>query len=518
MVAGCFFAAKAFGVAKGSSPTRCGVLSRDVCYLSSHELDEIQEDPKNFKRVFLAQKRKFISDLGPEFKGITEREAALAFAGVVAYELKAYRSTTDSSDPAPRSRNLGDLMAVSRLVCDEYVSLATQLFYLTYPQFNSSPIRINAVGWRRDSPVGNHAELFVTGGGVPLLVDPDLGLIARTTLHDVLNHVAVAEHAVFVRTDRPTDAAAPLLLRVRKALTSGAFGANFMIYSFLVRDVSQNGGPKYSYAWPDFTSSIVRAADGRIWYTTGAGALYLITRNRVERIQAAGVADVESTLGGDRIYALLRSGAVYRYVRRNRGVLVRNRGVDAIVSMDNGRILYLSKNDRLSSFGGSVFSRLNIENVGTGQGGVDFKSRVGSEPRGMTYGDRAFRRISSANHEVKWIAGKKGDRGCYFLARSGELWSIDRYGALTYLAGDVADVKLGVGGLTINLLKFDGTVWQGNLDGDGDPTGHRQPQPVRWSEMWAGRRFASIELANGGVTLDAMQFDGRHFVGPASTF
>lgn len=515
---GLLFVGRAFGAGNGSSPTLCSTLRGDVCYLTSSELNEINNNPKSFKSVFLAHKREFISNLGPQFRGITEGGAALAFAGVVAYELKAYRSTTDSSNPAPTSRNMVDLMAVPRLVCDEYVSLATQLFYLAYPQSDSSPIKIYAVGWRRDSPVGNHAEFFVTGGGVPLLVDPDLGLIARTTLHDLLNHVAVAERAVFVRTNRPADATASLLLRERKALAGGAFDADFLIYSFAVRDLGQHDGPKYSYSWSDFTSSVAHGTDGRVWYTTGAGALYVVNQNGIERVQKTGVVDVEPAPHGDAIYALSKSGAVYRYLPHNIKTLVRAHGVDAIIYKANGSVLYLGAGDRLPSLGRSVYSRLNIVGAGTGLGGGDFKRSTDSGLKRVAYIDPALEGVPSTDGDVVWIAGKKGDPGCYIRTQSGELWSVDGTGAMTYLAAGIAAAQLGVGGLTINVLKSDGTVWQGNLDADGGRKGHRQPQPITWSEIWPGRRFASIQLSNGGATLEAVRPDGSHFVGSASTF
>lgn len=176
----CLSVGKTFGAHTGASPLSCGALRGDVCYLTRSELGRIDSNSRDFKDVFLRNKRKLIHDLGPKFRGITEESAAIAFAGVAAYELKAYRSQITSRTPVPQLRNLKDLMAVPALVCDEYVSMAMRLFYSAYPQSNASSLKINPVGWRRDSPVGNHVEFFVTGGGVPLLIDSDLESIHPT--------------------------------------------------------------------------------------------------------------------------------------------------------------------------------------------------------------------------------------------------------------------------------------------------------------------------------------------------
>jgi hypothetical protein len=38
-----------------------------------------------------------------------------------------------------------------------------------------------------NSAIGNHAQLFVLGGGLPLMLDPTFGLVARTELNYLMN-------------------------------------------------------------------------------------------------------------------------------------------------------------------------------------------------------------------------------------------------------------------------------------------------------------------------------------------
>ena len=56
-------------------------------------------------------------------------------------------------------------------------------------------MKIYEAGWNdaagTPSPVGNHAQLFVTGVGVPLLLDPTVGIIARADFPTIENGIAV---------------------------------------------------------------------------------------------------------------------------------------------------------------------------------------------------------------------------------------------------------------------------------------------------------------------------------------
>ena len=248
------------GLAAPEAAALCGADPADTCYLGPSDLLTIQEDPSSFRALYEAHRAHFIADLGPASAGITDEGAALAFAGVVAYELKGYRAA-GSSAPVPASWQLGDLLAAPELVCNEYVELALQLFYGAYPQTDTSPLQIVAVGWRRDSPVNNHAQLLVTGAGVDLLIDPDLGLVARTTLSDLLAHVAVMAGGVFVRTDRADANLQEFKPKVLNALASGTFDPKYLIYSFVASDAGQAGGLKLYASAEDFTTAVVRGPD-----------------------------------------------------------------------------------------------------------------------------------------------------------------------------------------------------------------------------------------------------------------
>lgn len=496
----------------------CGTAAGDVCYLTPTELQAIQDNPVNFKSIFINREAQFVADLGASFQGITEQGAALAFAAVVAYELKGYRSVTNAQTPAPASRNLPDLMAVPALVCNEYVSLAIQLFYLAYPQTDASPIKIEGIGLRRDSPVSNHAQIIATGTGVPMLIDPDLGLIANVTLNDLLNHIA--PKAIFVKTNRNNATLQSFLGRVQGAISNGKYDENYLIYSFLASDINQAGGPKHEYAWSDFTSSVARGPNGRFWYTTGAGALWEINQGGIVLASSGGTKSIATGLGGNAIYELTTSGSVYQKTSGSDWTLVSNTGVASIASGLNGQIILLltTAGDLWNiSSTGWAYASPGIADIATGLNQTGTYERTGSGSSNALNVYTSSGWIPISNSGIARIVAEKNRQGIYFLTGTGDLYRINNSGTVTFLIGGATDIELGAGGLTINILKNNGTIWQGDLQ----PTNGAidwNTGTFNWTQLWVGNVFNGISLTFGGTTLDATRADGQHLTASASTY
>ena len=499
------------GLAAPEAAALCGADPADTCYLGPSDLLTIQEDPSSFRALYEAHRAQFIADLGPAFAGITDEGAALAFAGVVAYELKGYR-TAGSSAPVPASWQLGDLLAAPELVCNEYVELALQLFYGAYPQTDTSPLQIVAVGWRRDSPVNNHAQLLVTGAGVDLLIDPDLGLVARTTLSDLLAHVAVMAGGVFVRTDRADANLQEFKPKVLNALASGTFDPKYLIYSFVASDAGQAGGLKLYASAEDFTTAVVRGPDDGFWYLQADGEVWKADGTG-QALALSNADDLATGPNAEAVYARTSDGSVYARSGAGPWALVRT-DVASIAAGQAGRsVLLLANTGELWNIDAAGLVRLGqgVADIETGQngGGVYVLASTG----GTVQVYNASGWIDLGRNDIAQVVGDKSGQGVYVRTVAGDLYRINAFGAWDLLQQGVSDVLPGIGGLTLNVLKTDGTVWQADLRGTDWNTGE-----FTWSQLWAGDTFTQIGSANGGITLQATRADGGVELAAASTY
>ncbi|WP_157843715.1 hypothetical protein [Candidatus Coxiella mudrowiae] len=72
-------------------------------------------------------------------------------------------------------------LACSSLVCSDYVRVTYELYRLLHP---IAPIKIIFVGCN-GGIIENHVQIFTKYTGIPLLLDPTIGLIAKATFNQV---------------------------------------------------------------------------------------------------------------------------------------------------------------------------------------------------------------------------------------------------------------------------------------------------------------------------------------------
>jgi hypothetical protein len=155
--------------------------SSPVNLVTPTDLARLRTDPSYFATLFQADQGRLRAQLGSSFSGVDEQTIAFSMATMVAYQLAAYREPNDPQGyfPPPRSLALADLLAVPKLVCNEYCYLAAQLYLIAFPAASNPGTTITTVGFS-SSPFGNHAQLLFTSGGVSVLGDPTLGFVAQT--------------------------------------------------------------------------------------------------------------------------------------------------------------------------------------------------------------------------------------------------------------------------------------------------------------------------------------------------
>jgi hypothetical protein len=130
------------------------------------------------------------------------------FATVLAAEFATYRSAVDPDGtfPAAATWTLPDLSAIPKLVCVEYCALATQLFRAYHPDDPADTISIRFLGWDKGA-FGNHAQLLVTGVGLPILLDATSGAIAAVDLATLLAGTPVSADRIRTPSVRVESAA-----------------------------------------------------------------------------------------------------------------------------------------------------------------------------------------------------------------------------------------------------------------------------------------------------------------------
>jgi hypothetical protein len=165
--------AGALASARATRPARAN-------YINEINLQRIRNDPSFFKELWdttYSVRESLGFDLGKEFLVLNDHGYLAAFACVTAYDLTSYGNE-------PRigpDYTLKELLAAPHLACDLYCIVTALLFRRVRPK---SPERFWMAGWDHGA-VGNHAQLFVEGVGLPLMLDPTIGAVAIADYNDV---------------------------------------------------------------------------------------------------------------------------------------------------------------------------------------------------------------------------------------------------------------------------------------------------------------------------------------------
>jgi hypothetical protein len=159
------------------------VSNENAFHLSEKSLQKVQADPHFIIELYEGNKGYLTRALGKPFNHLNNEGRKLVFASLISYQLKPY-----GSNPT-HAKNL--LQALS-LSCQEYATLTNQLYRTLSPH---APIEINFAGWN-DGAVGNHVQIFARFTGEPIMVDPTIGLLAKTTFNDIVSGKPIASENI----------------------------------------------------------------------------------------------------------------------------------------------------------------------------------------------------------------------------------------------------------------------------------------------------------------------------------
>lgn len=147
---------------------------------------------------------------------LSPRAQDAVFAGILAHRSAPYGGSVAITRAA--------LVTEPVLDCDNYVMLAGYLLKDMHPN-----LELVYVGF--DGGVfGNHAQAFFIDKNTSLLLDPTIGLAARTTFDDLLMGKPVDRDNVLVEAHPPAAIIVPLHDNVTRALETGAYRPSNLLY------------------------------------------------------------------------------------------------------------------------------------------------------------------------------------------------------------------------------------------------------------------------------------------------
>lgn len=152
----------------------------DGSLLSVEEMNFIRNHPVRMNEVFQDHYMNLRQLLGREFSDLNEPEVLGIFCSLVAYEAAPYGPLQQPL----ANLDVPTLLRLPYLKCDLYCVLAWELFDISKVGMKPT-VNFHVVGWE-GGPVGNHCFLFICSEkGRGVLVDPTIGLVARTSFDEV---------------------------------------------------------------------------------------------------------------------------------------------------------------------------------------------------------------------------------------------------------------------------------------------------------------------------------------------
>lgn len=216
----------------------CAPKASKLSYFPTATHQAVISNPDAIRDVYATCRAKFIADLATGFSAEPEDHIRLAFASVMAYDLKPYGACTPMELPL--------MLAAPVLDCDNYVAVTWHLFNRLVPQ----PVtRFMAVGWD-GGPFGNHAQIIAEKEGYGyILADPTIGLLQCRYGFDWIasgKTCSAAYRKEFLW--RPDPAIQSFRTKVVDALANGTYRPSHLLYIF--DSLEKFSEPPSIEAWP----------------------------------------------------------------------------------------------------------------------------------------------------------------------------------------------------------------------------------------------------------------------------
>lgn len=182
------------------------------------EIVSVERAPHSISDLYQRHRSALIEDLGDQFKELNEDGLAAVFSMLVAHQVAPL-------GPSENKFTLRELLDEPVLDCDAYALLAARFFAILRPE---SSAKIRMVGWN-GGVIGNHAQLLTEGTGMPLLLDPTVGLAAVATFDQILQGDAVDTIRTWTVREETADLAG-FRKTVVEALEKGRYKPSDLLY------------------------------------------------------------------------------------------------------------------------------------------------------------------------------------------------------------------------------------------------------------------------------------------------
>lgn len=182
------------------------------------EIVSVERTPHAIADLYQRHRSALIKDLGAQFKALNEDGLAAVFSMLIAHQVAPL-------GPSENKFTLRELLDEPALDCDAYALLAARFFSILRPK---SSAKIRMVGWN-GGVIGNHAQLLTEGTGMPLLLDPTVGLAAEATFDQVMQGDAVGAIRTWTVREETSDLAG-FRKTVVEALEKGRYKPSDLLY------------------------------------------------------------------------------------------------------------------------------------------------------------------------------------------------------------------------------------------------------------------------------------------------
>ena len=190
----------------------------DFPLFSKFVLNAIKNNPSKINYYYIKFKCDLIKKLGSNFSNLDNEFYKLIFSNIVAYKIKPYGPS--------HCLDLKCILSNKMLNCVNYSALVWHFYQLMHP---NKKIHFVFVGWNGGA-VSNHVQVFVFNRDTGLLLDPTIGLIAKTFYDHVASGKPISPVEIFSSYSRHDIDS--FNEKVIHALLNGSYKPSDLLYYF----------------------------------------------------------------------------------------------------------------------------------------------------------------------------------------------------------------------------------------------------------------------------------------------
>lgn len=188
--------------------------------INSAVIKQLQSNPDLIIKFYAKYHDEYVSELPKYFRdNLSEEGKKIIFTSVIASRAAPYGKA-------------GHISTIIGMLNSQYLNCSKYppLMYLFYKKLAKPPIlNVYFVGWNAGA-VGNHQQVFVPNAGIPLLLDPTVGIVAEATFNQVASGKAIKKNHIldfYTRNDLQS-----YHKKVTQALSDGLYQPDDLLFFY----------------------------------------------------------------------------------------------------------------------------------------------------------------------------------------------------------------------------------------------------------------------------------------------